>query len=323
MAGRILITGAGGFLGRHIVDALLEQGSAPGDLSAAIRGTPALPAGVALHDVDLAEGSETAGMVQAARPDVVLHLAGAASVAVKAGEGGRIAWRDNVQTTITLASELRATHKSPAILLASSAEVYGRNLLGSAPTTEETAPRPAGVYGRTKLAAEQAIADIVGDAGQAIALRLFNSAGPGQDERFVVSAFAAQVARIEAGQAPPVLRVGNLDSERDFLDVRDTARAWALLADAAWARRLSATVFNVASGEPRSIRSIVDDLAHLARRRFEVEIDPARARPSEIPRASGDARRLAAATGWQPRISWLTTLSDTLDHWRAVTAQGG
>ena len=207
MAGRILIMGAGGFLGRHVVAALLQQGSMPGDLSAAVRGAPDLPAGVGLHDVDLAEGRETAGLVEAVQPDIALHLAGAASVAVKAGEGGQTAWRDNVQTTIAVASALRAARAHPTIVLASSAEVYGRNLLGSAPTTEDTAPRPAGVYGRTKLAAEQAMADILGDGGQAIALRLFNSAGPGQDERFVVSAFAAQIARIEAGHAPPVLRV--------------------------------------------------------------------------------------------------------------------
>jgi GDP-4-dehydro-6-deoxy-D-mannose reductase len=322
MTGRLLITGAGGFVGRHVIDALLHSGVAPVRLVAATHGPSQLPPGVESRDVDLASRDEASALIADVTPTQALHLAGAAAVAVGGGEGAEAAWRDNAGTTFTLAAALRDS-PGTSILLASSAEVYGRALASATPTEETATPQPRGIYGRTKLAAEQILADITGAAGRAVVLRLFNSAGPGQDERFAIAAFAAQIARIEQGLMPPVLRVGNLDPERDFLDVRDTARAWALLSAAADGLPQGVSIFNVASGEPRSIRSIVEAFTRMARLSFSVETDPARARASDVPRACGDAARLRAATGWQPRIPWETTLADTLDHWRAAVARTG
>jgi GDP-4-dehydro-6-deoxy-D-mannose reductase len=323
MDAKLLVTGAGGFLGRHVVDAMLRQGFDAAGLVTATRGPSRLPPGVETRDVDLSRPDAARSLIDDIRPDRVLHLAGAASVAVAGPAGAETAWRDNAETTLAIVGALREAGGSPTVLLASSAEVYGRGLAAAAPTTEDCPPAPRGVYGRTKLAAEQIVGDVIGGDGRGIILRLFNSAGPGQDERFVISAFAAQIARIEAGLVPPVLRVGNLDPERDFLDVRDTARAWALLADAAPGLARGVSYLNVASGEARSVRSIVDALARMARRSFAVETDPARARASDVPRACGDAGRLRTAVGWQPRIPWATTLADTLDHWRSEVARSG
>jgi GDP-4-dehydro-6-deoxy-D-mannose reductase len=323
MNGKLLITGAGGFLGRHVVGALLERGHAAEQLVTATRGDSRLPAGVETRDVDLSLPDVARSLIAETQPDCVLHLAGAAFVAVSGPAAAEAAWRDNAESTLAVASALRESARHASVLLASSAEVYGRGLVSSSPTTEDCPPAPAGVYGRTKFAAEQILADVIGDGGRSIMLRLFNSAGPGQDERFVISAFAAQIARIEAGLAAPLLRVGNLDPERDFLDVRDTARAWALMAETAGERPPGSSTFNVASGEARAIRSIVEDLARMARRSFTVEPDPARSRASDVPRSCGDSSRLRSAIGWQPRIPWMTTLADTLDHWRSAVARSG
>lgn len=319
---KLLITGAGGFLGRHIVDALLEQGVAPSRLLTATRGPSHLPAGVEARDADVSLPADAAALVSPP-PGCVLHLAGAASVAVSGGAAAETAWRDNAMSTLVLAASLSNAAAVPNVILASSAEVYGRNHATTSATSEDAQPAPTGIYGRTKHAAEQILADVIGPGGRSVALRLFNSTGPGQDERFVVPAFAAQIARIEAGLAPPELRVGNLDPERDFLDVRDTARAWAMLAQAMTDLPRGASVFNVASGTARSIRSIVEDLTRMARRPFAVETDPARARPSDVPRACGNSSRLHAAIGWSPQIAWTTTLAETLDFWRSEVARNG
>ncbi|WP_333835303.1 GDP-mannose 4,6-dehydratase, partial [Rubrimonas sp.] len=150
----------------------------------------------------------------------------------------------------------------------------------------------------------------------AIRFRPFNHTGPGQDERFVAPAFAAQIARIEAGKAPPAIRVGNLDAERDFLDVRDVVEAYAsaLLG----ARSIApGTVINLASGAPRRIRDLLDALRARARAPVAVETDPTRLRPSDTPRTAGDAARARAMLDWAPRIPWETTLDDLLADWRA------
>lgn len=322
MGDKLLITGAGGFLGRHIVGALLERGVPPSRLMTATRGPSHLPEGVETRDADVSLPADAAALVSPA-PACVLHLAGAASVAVSGGAAAETAWRDNAMSTLVLAGALRDGTTFPDVILASSAEVYGRNHAATSATTEDTPPAPTGIYGRTKYAAEQILGDVMGPEARSVALRLFNSTGPGQDERFVVPAFAAQIARIEAGLIPPVLRVGNLDPERDFLDVRDTARAWAMLTQAANDLPRGASVFNVASGMARSIRSIVEDFARMSRRTFAVEIDADRSRPSDVPRACGDSSRLHAAIGWSPKIAWATTLAETLDFWRSQIERNG
>jgi GDP-4-dehydro-6-deoxy-D-mannose reductase len=151
-------------------------------------------------------------------------------------------------------------------------------------------------------------------------MRPFNHTGPGQSTAFVVPAFAAQIARIEAGLQAPVLKVGNLDALRDFLDVRDVADAYVralFQPDLA-----SGTILNVASGVPRRIGDALEGLRALARCEIKVEPDPARMRPNDTPLAIGDAARARALLGWAPAIAWETTLADTLDFWReAVTRE--
>ncbi|MFO1238460.1 MAG: GDP-mannose 4,6-dehydratase [Alphaproteobacteria bacterium] len=314
MARRLLITGASGFLGSHLLRALAAQGR-PGDaVLAASRG--AAEGGGARHlDIDLTEEGACGRVLAETQPTHIVHLAGAASVGA-AAQAVAETWKANFHMTFALAEAAAAMAAPPRFVLASSGEVYGATAREAALLSEDMPLRPAGVYARTKAAAEMAVGDLMGRSGAAI-LRLFNSIGPGQDERFVAGAFAAQVARIEAGLAPPVLRVGNLDSVRDFIDAADTAEAIRRVLDTLDGDGPGVAVFNVCSGEGRSIASLVEDLKALAARPFEVETDPARARPSEIPRAVGDNARLRARTGWSPATPWRATLQRTLDDWRA------
>jgi GDP-4-dehydro-6-deoxy-D-mannose reductase len=145
-----------------------------------------------------------------------------------------------------------------------------------------------------------------------VRVRPFNHIGPGQNERFVVSSLARQIAEIEARRSDPVLLVGNLEAQRDFLDVRDVVRAYALVARADFA----GDVFNVASGVARPIQAVLDHLLCLTQVDVDVHEDPARLRPSDIPVLVGDATKLRQATGWQPEIAFERSLSDTLDGWR-------
>jgi GDP-4-dehydro-6-deoxy-D-mannose reductase len=146
--------------------------------------------------------------------------------------------------------------------------------------------------------------------------RTFHHTGPGRGEAFAESSFARQLAEIEAGLRPPVLRVGNLDAVRDFADVRDVVRAYWLLLE----KGEGGAAYNVCSGKGRPVRHLLDVLLAASNARVEVRVDPDRLRPSDVPAQVGDPSRLRAATGWEPRIPLERTLRDLLDDWRARTA---
>jgi GDP-4-dehydro-6-deoxy-D-mannose reductase len=240
----------------------------------------------------------------------------------QAAAAGLETWRANVAGLLNLADTLLAEAPDACLVFASSSEVYGRAFLSGQAMDEDEPPQPVGIYARTKRVGEELLADVLTGSGvRLLTLRPFNHTGPGQDERFVVSSFAHQIARIEAGLIPPRLAVGNLEARREFLDVRDVARAYAEVI--AHAETLaSGTVLNVATGAPRRIADVLADLTAQAHRSFAVEADPARMRPSEIAVATGDASRLRAATGWEPRIPWSTTLADILADARRRVAAG-
>ena len=189
----------------------------------------------------------------------------------------------------------------------------------AARSTKSAPLAPADTYAATKAAADLAIGALAVQGLHAVRFRPFNHTGPGQSEDFVVAAFAAQLARIEAGQQPPVVRVGRLDPARDFLDVRDVVAAY--VACLARPERLPpGTILNLASGHCRPIRAVLEDLIALAGLRPRIEEDAARLRPTEIPAARGSAAAAASLLGWQPSIPWERTLRDVLDYWRAEVA---
>jgi GDP-4-dehydro-6-deoxy-D-mannose reductase len=280
---RALVTGVHGFVGAHLRARLERDGVEVVALEADVRDADAVRAEIA-----------------AARPDAVVHLAALASVAA-AWEAGRELWDVNATGTLNVAWAARDAR----LLVVSSGEVYGDVPAERQPIREDEPLRPRSPYGASKLGAEAAALLAARDA---IVARSFNHIGPGQSDRFAVASFAAQVAAIERGEAEPVLRVGNLEAERDLLDVRDVVDAYVRLL----ATPGTAGVYNVAGGRALRLREVLERLLALAERPIAVEVDPARLRPADIPRLAGDASRLRAATGWQPTRALDDTLSDVL-----------
>lgn len=295
---RVFITGAAGFVGRQLAPRLAAEGHA-------VLGTDV--------EVDITDRDALATTLRAARPDAIVHLAAQSSVAAS--------WRDpascfrvNFLGTKLVLECVRELAPKARVLLIGSADQYGTSQSGARPCDETQPLRPVSPYARTKAAAEQ-LGSLAARRGlDVVRIRAFNHTGPGQAEHFVASSFARQVAEIEAGLQPAVMRVGNLDSVRDFLDVRDVLDAYVALLDPT----VPADVYNVASEEAVSIRRILALLLDLAKIRPEVETDPERMRPTD--QLVGDATRLRNATGWSPQISLSETLRSLLDDWRGRLA---
>ncbi|WP_018264354.1 NAD-dependent epimerase/dehydratase family protein [Methylosinus sp. LW4] len=312
---RILVTGGSGFVGRHLLEALAGAYPEAQRLSLARPGEPAPERRWTPIAFDLLDPKSVDAAIAQAQPDLVVHLAAQASAA-QSFLAAEETWRVNFDGAFNLASAL-ARHAPAAVLLfASTADVYGASLIDG-PAHEEMVPRPLSVYARSKLAAEAMLADVLPKTARLIVARPFSHIGPGQDKRFAVSSFAAQIVEIESGRAEPRLSVGDLSVQRDFLDVRDVIDAYLRLVAVAPGLP-DRNVFDIASGETRPLVSLVEKMRALARRDFEIVVDPARLRPADIPIARCDAAKLRAATGWSPRRAIDETLVDLLDYCRAA-----
>ncbi|WP_156677782.1 GDP-mannose 4,6-dehydratase [Sphingomonas profundi] len=325
---RILVTGADGFVGRHLVPALaarLAPGARmvlatrePGARGAGEQGRAGERATREEIAFDLTDPASVAAAVRAVRPDLVVHLAAQASVgqSLNAAAG---TWAINVGGSLTLATALAEHAPACTLFFVSSVEVYGLSF-NAGVAREDTAMWPQSSYSRSKAAAEWMLADVLPRTARLIVVRPSNHSGPGQDERFVIPAFAAQIARIEQG-GPAEIAVGNLDAERDFMDVRDVIAGYIGLltrADTLPPRN----VFNVASGRTVRIATILATLRGMSRVPTTVVTDPARVRPSEVPLAAIDAAAFRAAAGWAPRHAIEETLATILDDQRARIAHG-
>jgi GDP-4-dehydro-6-deoxy-D-mannose reductase len=310
---RILMTGASGFVGRRLGPAL--QAAYPAAAFAAIAHSPsdACP-GWTTFIVDLVDAHAINEAVRSWRPDLVVHMAAQSSVGEE-NEFVQSTWRTNGIGALNLACAVARTVRESTVFNVSTGEVYGSSFLNG-PASETTPLSPRGVYARSKAAAEAIFEDVLPVESRLVTVRPLNHTGTGQDERFVLPSFAAQIARIEAGLVLPKLQVGNLGVERDFLDVRDVIDAYLLILAGAEAlpRR---TVLNVASGQPRRIGDLLDVMVSASTRPFGVEIDPARLRPAEIPRIVGDASAVRRYFGWMPKRSLDALVVELLTYWRA------
>lgn len=306
--GPILITGASGFVGRHLGDAL--QTAMPDREVVAYGG----PAKDAYRRLDVTDRDACFDAVRSARPAMIIHLAGQADVAAATADPEQ-AMRVNAGGTACLAEAALAHAPGVLFLAVSSSEVYGDSLAGGQPTPETAPLRPASAYARSKAAAEDAVQQAAGRGLHTIIARPFNHTGAGQSTAFVAPAFAAQIAAIEAGTQPAVMRVGALDDVRDFSDVRDIARGYAMMLSAGPALA-PGTAINLASGKGRTIAALLEALRAMSRAAFTVELDPARQRASRLPAMVGDAARAASLLGWANSISFEATLADVLSDAR-------
>ncbi len=308
---RVLVTGGNGFVGRHAVRVLAERGHDPIVASRPSAGPVDLP-------MDLAEPANLRGVIEAATPDAVLHLAGQASVRESARDALATYDVNAVGTARLLDAILTATGRPIHFVLASSGEVYGRKPARAYPLDEAQAPEPDSVYAASKLAAEAFARAAASDRLALTIARPFNHIGPGQDPRFVVPAFARQIAAIAAGTAADAkLWVGNLKPQRDFLDVRDVALAYALLIEG----RLEG-VFNICSGQPTAIVDILRTLVTFARTGVEIRESPELFRATDHPIAFGSNAKLMAATGWTQARTLAQSLRDVYDEAFASAKSG-
>jgi GDP-4-dehydro-6-deoxy-D-mannose reductase len=314
---RVLVTGITGFVGTYLAEHLLATQPAAEVFGLARWRSPleeleALAPVVRIVEGDLLDGTSLLRALQASRPDVIFHLAASSSVAGSWTTPAEI-MQVNVLGTLHLLESVRQLDLDATVVLACSAEPYGVVEEGSLPISEEQPLWPVSPYGVSKAAV-----DMLGHQYfrtyrlRTVRLRLFNHCGPRQSDRFVVSSLARQVAEIERELRPPQLRVGNLEVRRDFVDVRDVARAYCLAAT----QGEPGQVYNVCTGQARSVRGIVDRLLSLSDAVVEVIFDPGRLRPSEIPVLEGEGTRFHAATSWRPSIPFEQTLFDTLEYWR-------
>ena len=305
---RILVTGAGGFVGGWMTT----------HLGAALPGAEVLAVGYAgsagTPSLDVTRADDVDALVERFRPTCVLHLAGVSSLA-RARTETRAAWDVNLFGTVHLAEAVLRHVPEARLIHAGSSEVYGGSFNTAGGTVDEGALlAPLNPYASTKAAADLVLGQMAEAGLDAVRFRPFNHTGPGQSTAFAVPAFAAQIAAVERGERPPVLRVGNLDAQRDFLDVRDVVQAYRLAVTAPSLPR--GVVLNVASGEPRRIGDVLDALLGLSRIPIRVERDEALMRPSDVPLTAGNAARARDLLGWRPSIPWETTLLDVLDDHR-------
>ena len=278
---RVLVTGPAGFVGGHL-RAELGEAFVP-------------------FEGDVLDVEALGAAVRETQPSALVHLAADSSVAASWEDPART-WRVNVDGTVNVLDAVRRERPEARVLFSSTSEVYGN--ASRFPTPEDEPVRPISPYAVTKAAAELACALPGVDV---VVARSFNHEGPGRDDRFAVGSWTRQIARFEA-EGGGTLLVGDLSAERDVTDVRDVCRAYRLLLE----RAVPAGTYNVATGRSVPMKRVVELLVGLARVPVQVERDEGRLRPADIRKLCGDASKLRAATGWEPKVPLEQTLADAL-----------
>jgi GDP-4-dehydro-6-deoxy-D-mannose reductase len=310
-AASILVTGAAGFAGRH----LLARLSGTADVVGWHRpdSVPPHVDGVRWRAVELQDRDAVRRALDADRPEAIYHLAGIAHVGDSWAHAEETL-AGNVIGTAHLFAGVRELGLKPRVLVTGSATIYKAS---DAPLTEDSALAPNTPYGTSKLAQEMLALAAWREHGlPAVVTRSFNHIGPGQSPAFAAASFARQLATIDAGLASPTINVGNLTAARDVTDVRDTVRAY----EALMARGRPGVAYNVCSGRAVSMQAILDGLRARIHVPVEVVTDPARMRPVDTPVIVGSHDRLTHDTGWTPEISLDATLDALIGYWRAEVA---
>jgi GDP-4-dehydro-6-deoxy-D-mannose reductase len=310
---RALITGINGFVGGHLAERLLASGGwEVWGLARQAAGRLAWLGDVQIVVADLSEFEQTVAALERAQPDVIFHLAAQSNVP-RSFENPAATLTTNIVAQLHLFQAALRLRQNPLFLIAGSNEIYGHVQPEELPLTEQTALRPVNPYAVSKAAQDLLAYQYYASHGlRTIRLRPFNHIGPRQSEQFVVSAFAAQIARIEAGRQAPIIRVGNLAAERDFTDVRDMVRAYALAAQHGQVPQ----AYNIGTGRCVSIRWLLDTLLTFSECDIAIEPDPARMRPVDVPRVVSNSGHFRGHTGWEPQIAIEQTLFDVLEYWR-------
>ena len=314
---KALITGIAGFVGPYLAEVLLKN-------NIEVFGTyltqselenfdNTLPVSE-LFQCDLVDEKDAAKIFENQSFDYVFHLAAQSSVP-QSFKFPKLTYNVNIIGTVNLLEQLSRKKEIKKIVFTSSSDVYGKVDKKYIPVNESAPLVPLNPYSISKISAEMTCRYFT-DAYQLpiVVARAFNHSGPKQTPQFVIADFAKQIAKIELDLKEPIIKVGNLNAKRDFLDVRDVVRAYYLLA----LKGQPGEIYNVSSNEARSIQSILDKLVDLSSMKIKIKIDKNKIRPTELPVLAGDNSKLQNTTSWQQEIPFKKTLQDGLDHWRSV-----
>lgn len=306
------VTGAAGFCGYHLVAHLVESGYHVAGLDREGSANHLCM----LYQGDVTNCEQVRAILDREKPNVILHLAALTNPRLDYVELHRV----NALGTLSLLTATRQACSDVPVLITGTSAVYGNAPPSALPISEAQLLRPATPYAVSKIAQEMLATQQGAEHGlRIICTRTFNLTGPGESPSFVTSAFARQIAEIEAGLREPVLHVGNLETVRDLTDVRDAVRAYRLLAEVAE----PGATYNVCSGRGTPIRQLLEMLLSMSRvNGILVRQDPDRLRPGDVSIQVGDATRLREATGWAPTIPLRQTLQDVLDYWRQRISHG-
>lgn len=306
---RVLITGAGGFVGPHLAQALAGAGHEVwgGGLGEA----PKSEALSAWRSLDLLDATALRTVLAEAAPSAIVHLAGQSSAAASFADPEGT-FRANVLGTWGLLEAVHDTAPRARVLWVGTSEVYGATEPGR--RVDESHPiAPVSPYALSKAAAERVAEGLARAHGlDLVRVRPFGHTGPGQTPRFMLPSFAQQIASIERGEREAVLRVGNLEVTRDLSHVSDIAEGYVALLE----HGVAGEVYHLCRGEGVRLDALVAELVAMSSASVRIEVDPARLRPADVPYLVGDPARARAQTGWHTRRSLSQTLRDTLEHWR-------
>ena len=305
-----LVIGAAGFVGNYLIEEMCANGMEA--YATKLPHEKLENPKAKVYDLDIMDKDAIVALLFEVRPDYIFHLAAQSSVG--------LAWKNpgltidvNIKGSINVMDAVRELFYKPRVLLIGSGEEYGHIQPDETPIKENNLLRPGNIYAATK-ACQNMIGNIYSKAYdmELMMVRAFNHIGPGQAPMFVVSDFCKQVAEIEKGLKEPVMKVGNLAAKRDFTDVRDVVKSYVKLIEAGKAGE----TYNVGSGNAKAIREILDMIISMSNVKIDVEIDPNKIRPVDVPIIEADIRKTNELTGWKPEIALEQTIQETLDYWR-------
>ncbi|MCZ8516492.1 GDP-mannose 4,6-dehydratase [Paenibacillus filicis] len=306
---RVLVTGAGGFVGKHLVAELRSRNHEVIATALTSREDPHIGS---LSSLPLTDYSLIKQFIELTQPDILFHMA-AQSKVMKSWQDPSATISANTLGTIHLMQAMLEVCPDSRFINVGSSEEYGLAGKDGKPLTEEAACLPQNPYAVSKYAAGQLVIQLAKKHRlQAIHLRPFNHFGPGQEEGFVISDFASQIVKIEKGLISPILKVGDLSAQRDFTYCADIIDAYVSIVE----KPLPNGMYNVCSGTPRRIQDILDHLLELSNTPIEIVTDTEKWRPSEVPLFVGSSRLLELQTGWKPRTDFYEGLKETLIWWR-------
>lgn len=309
---KALVVGGGGFVGPYLVRHLKDELGYEVTVTKTEKETLAMD-GAVVKNLDILDKNQISELLNEENPDYLFHLAAQSSVAYS--------WKNptltvdvNIKGCVNLLEAVKDADEKPRVLLIGSGEEYGHIKKDECPIIEDNVLRPGNIYAATK-SCQNMLGKIYSDAYglDIMMVRAFNHIGPNQTPVFVVADFCKQVADIEKGKQEPVIYVGNLSAKRDFTDVRDVVKAYALLVKGG----KRGETYNVGRGHAVAIEDILKEIVSMSDKDIEVKVDEKKLRPVDVPIIEPDIEKIKKEVGWEPVIELRQTLEETLEYWRS------